>query len=85
MVVPTRGEILDIGQIVSHKTQIIELYLNGYGYTEIEQGTRHTGDSIKRYICGFSKVVLLSSQLEGGAPRCKQRGHARRRRIKMAK
>jgi Protein of unknown function (DUF1670) len=62
IVVPTRGEIQDIGPTVSHKTKIIELYLKGYEYTEIEQRTRHTGESIKRYITGFSKVVLLSNQ-----------------------
>jgi hypothetical protein len=62
IVVPTRGEIQDIGPTVSHKTKIIELYLKGYEYTEIEQRTRHTGESIKRYISGFSKVVLLSNQ-----------------------
>jgi len=62
IVVPTRGEIQDIGPTVSHKTKIIELYLKGYEYTEIEQRTRHTGESIKRYVSGFSKVVLLSNQ-----------------------
>jgi len=62
IVVPTRGEIQDIGPTVSHKTKIIELYLKGYEYTEIEQRTRHTGESIKRYISGFSKVVLLSNR-----------------------
>lgn len=62
IVVPTRGEIQDIGPTVSHKTQIIEFYLKGYEYTEIEQRTRHTGDSIKRYITGFSKVILLSDK-----------------------
>ncbi len=62
IVVPTRGEIRDIGPTVSHKTKIIELYLKGYEYTEIEQRTRHTGDSIKRYITGFSKVILLSDK-----------------------
>ena len=62
IVVPTRGEIQDIGPTVSHKTNIIELYLKGYEYTEIEQRTRHTGEAIKRYISGFSKVVLLSIQ-----------------------
>ena len=62
IVVPTRGEIQDIGPTVSHKTKIIELYLKGYEYTEIELRTRHTGESIKRYISGFSKVVLLSNQ-----------------------
>jgi hypothetical protein len=46
--------------MVSHKTTIIEMYFKGYEYTEIEQWTRHTGDSIKRYISGFSKVILHS-------------------------
>jgi hypothetical protein len=50
------------GPTVSHKTKIIELYLKGYEYTEIEQRTRHTGEAIKRYLSGFSKVVLLSGQ-----------------------
>ncbi len=62
IVVPTRGSIQDIGPTVSHKTQIVELYLKGYEYTEIEQRTRHTGDSVKRYITGFSKVILLSDK-----------------------
>jgi len=62
IVVPTRGEIQDIGPTVSHKTKIVELYLKGYEYTEIERKTRHTGEAIKRYISGFSKVVLLSDQ-----------------------
>jgi len=60
--VPTRGSIQDIGPTVSHKTKIIELYLKGYEYTDIEQRTRHTGDAIKRYINGFSKVILLTSR-----------------------
>lgn len=41
---------------------IVELYLKGYEYTEIERRTRHTGQSIKRYIIGFSKVVMLHSK-----------------------
>ena len=60
--VPTRGAMQDIGPTVSHKTKILELYLKGYEYTKIEQRTRHTGDAIKRYISGFSKVILLSQQ-----------------------
>jgi hypothetical protein len=40
----------------------VELYLKGYEYTEIERRTRHTGQSIKRYIIGFSKVVMLHSK-----------------------
>jgi hypothetical protein len=60
--IPTRGSIQDIGPTISHKSQIVELYLKGYEYTEIEQRTRHTGDAIKRYISGFSKVILLMAK-----------------------
>ena len=62
IIIPTRGSIQDIGPTISHKTKIIELYLKGYEYTEIERRTRHTGQSIKRYIIGFSKVVMLHSK-----------------------
>lgn len=57
--IPTRGAIQDIGPTISHKTQIVELYLKGYEYTDIELRTHHTGDSIKRYIKAFSKVLFL--------------------------
>jgi hypothetical protein len=57
--IPTRGSIQDIGPTISHKTKIVELYLKGYEYTEIERRTRHTGHAIKRYIVGFSKVIML--------------------------
>lgn len=56
---PTRGSIKDIGPAISHKTKIIELYLKGYEYTDIELRTKHTGHAIKRYIVGFSKVIML--------------------------
>ncbi len=62
IIIPTRGSIQDIGPTISHKTKIVELYLKGYEYTEIERRTRHTGQSIKRYIIGFSKVVMLRSK-----------------------
>ena len=62
IIIPTRGSIQDIGPTISHKTNIVEFYLKGYEYTEIERRTRHTGQSIKRYIIGFSKVVMLQSK-----------------------
>ncbi len=58
----TRGSTKDIGPTVSHKTKIIELYLKGYEYAEIEQLTCHTSDSIEQYLSEFSKVILLSQK-----------------------
>ena len=40
--VPTRGQIRDIGPGVSHKAQIVQLYLWGLQFTEIERRTRHS-------------------------------------------
>lgn len=59
MMVPTRGTCKDIGPGVSHKTQIVQLYLRGYQFTEIERRTRHSAGSIKRYLSDFSHIIHL--------------------------
>jgi DNA-binding Lrp family transcriptional regulator len=58
----TRGNVKDIGPGVSHKTRIIELYLKGYEYTDIERRTKHSAGSIMRYIKEFSRVLILKGQ-----------------------
>lgn len=50
---------MDIGKGVSHKTRIVELYLKNYQYTDIQRQTRHSTESIERYIQDFSRVVML--------------------------
>jgi len=60
--VPTRGTVKDIGPGVSHKTRIVELWLTGYEYTDIERRTGHSGEAIQRYLEGFSRVVRLSNR-----------------------
>lgn len=57
--VPTRGQIRDIGPGVSHKTQVVQLYLWGLQFTEIERRTRHSEDSIRRYLADFRQVAAL--------------------------
>ncbi len=57
--IPTRGQKMDIGKGVSHKTKIVELYLKNYQYTDIQRQTRHSTESIERYIQDFSRVVML--------------------------
>ena len=42
--VPTRGKWKDIGPGVSHKKRIMELYLKGYEYTDIERKTKNSGE-----------------------------------------
>ena len=58
----TRGVKHDMGPGLSHKTQIIELYLKGYQFTDIEQKTNHSEKSVLRYLSGFSQVITLHEQ-----------------------
>jgi len=58
----TRGYDHDIGRGISHKTRIIDLYLQGYTYAEIMRLTRHSGHSVKRYVLGFGRLLLLKSR-----------------------
>jgi hypothetical protein len=57
--VPTRGQIRDIGPGVSHKSQIVQLYLWGLQFTEIETRTRHSEGAIKRYLADFRQIAAL--------------------------
>lgn len=60
--VVTRGWKQDMGPGTSHKTQIIEMYLKGYTFTEIEQRTNHSEKSVARYLRDFTQVVVLHKQ-----------------------
>lgn len=59
LTIPTRGWRHDMGRGTTHKTQILDLYLNGYQFSEIEKRTHHSETAVKRYIQDFSKIVLL--------------------------
>jgi hypothetical protein len=59
VLVPTRGNRMDIGPGVSHKTKIVELYLKGYEFTDIKRRTRHSSESIARYLKEFSRTLAL--------------------------
>jgi hypothetical protein len=57
--VPTRGQVKDIGKGVSHKSQIVQDYLAGYTFSEIQRRRRHSVGSISRYCQDFARVVRL--------------------------
>ena len=48
-----------MGRGTTHKTQILNLYLAGYQFSEIEKRTHHSEGAVKRYIQDFSKIILL--------------------------
>ena len=62
IIVPTRGNIMDIGPGTSHKVKIVELYLKGYEFTDIKQDIRYSYDSITRYLKEFTRVVALHKE-----------------------
>jgi len=57
--IPSRGWRHDMGRGSSHKTQILDMYLSGYQFSEIEQRTHHSQTAVQRYIQDFAKIILL--------------------------
>lgn len=60
ILIPTRGNIHDIGPGISHAENIIKLYLQGFTETEIKFKTGHCYESIENYLRNFTKVVGLT-------------------------
>jgi hypothetical protein len=44
---------------LSHKAQVVQLYLWGLQFTDIESRTRHSEGSIKRYLADFRQIAAL--------------------------
>ena len=58
----TRGYLHNIGRCQTHKAKIIGLYLDGLTYSEIKLRTQHSAGAIKRYLEGFTKVLMARKQ-----------------------
>ena len=58
-IIPSRGWRHDMGRGTTHKTQILQLYLSGYQFSEIEKRTHHSETAVKRYIQDFCRIILL--------------------------
>jgi len=54
----TRGVYHNIGRGQTHKVKIINLYLDGYTYSEIKRKTQHSVGAIKRYLESFGKILM---------------------------
>lgn len=54
----TRGVYHNIGRGQTHKSKIINLYLDSYTYTEIKRKTQHSIGAIKRYLTSFGKILM---------------------------
>ena len=51
-----------MGRGSTHKTQILDMYFDGFQFSEIENRTHHSETAVKRYIQDFSKIILLYSK-----------------------
>jgi biotin operon repressor len=60
--VPTRGQVKDIGKGISHKGRIVEDWLAGYTFSQIERRHCHSVSSVERYCIDFQRVVRLHSR-----------------------
>lgn len=56
---PTRGNIHDLSGAITHKREIITLYLEGYLTPEIASKTSHSKEAVDRYIKDYHKVETL--------------------------
>ena len=56
---PTRGNIHDLSGAITHKREIITLYLEGYLTPEIALKTNHSKEAVDRYIKDYHKVEIL--------------------------
>lgn len=59
ILLPTRGNIHDLSGAITHKREIITLYLEGYLTPEIAVKTNHSKEAVDRYIKDYHKVELL--------------------------
>ncbi len=62
VVVPTRGRVKDIGCGVTHRQQIVELYLQMHTETEIVERTGHCYESVESYLREFARVATLADR-----------------------
>lgn len=56
---PTRGNIHDLSGAITHKREIITLYLEGYLTPQIAMKTKHSNEAVDRYIKDYHRVELL--------------------------
>jgi hypothetical protein len=59
IVLPLRSTIKDMGRSISHRSLIIEQWLQGKEYSEIARSTHHSVGSVQSYVSKFKRVVAL--------------------------
>lgn len=63
-ILPTRGDIQDLGSAHTHKAEIVALHLQGYLVPTICQKSNHSKEAVERYIRDFESVRMLYTQFK---------------------
>lgn len=56
---PLRSTVKDMGRALSHRRQILALWLEGQEYSEIARRSHHTVQSVSNYVEKFKRCVAL--------------------------
>jgi len=59
---PTRGREADMGRAITHRTHIVDLWMQIYTETEIVRRTGHSYSSVENYITAFGRFALLKDR-----------------------
>ena len=63
-ILPTRGNMHDMSGAITHKREIITLYLQGYLTHTIARKTRHSKEAVDRYIRDYESVKIVRKATE---------------------
>jgi len=58
-ILPTRGNIHDLSGAITHKREIITLYLQGHLTPTIARKTKHSKEAVDRYIRDYESVKIV--------------------------
>jgi hypothetical protein len=59
ILLPLRSTIKDMGRTISHRVQIVKLWLRGKEYTDIARECCHSIPAIRNYVDKFKRVISL--------------------------
>jgi len=59
ILLPTAGTVLDMGRSLTHKTIVIEMFLDGLTAHQIARRIFHTEEAVDAYIKVFDRVLIL--------------------------
>ena len=62
VIVPTRGNMKDIGRGLTHRAEIVRLYVEGYSEADIVRRTGHSYESVGSYVRDFRRVMALADR-----------------------